>query len=271
MQSNRLLLIEDDFDVAEMLLLYFRAMNYEVLHADTGAGGIQIASQRFPGLILLDVMLPDMDGYDVCLELRRRALTRFIPILFLTQKDERSDKVRGLTLGADDYITKPFDIDELRLRVEGAIRRATRENLQEPRTGLPTGDLVTEEMQRRRGSGGGELHLTLHGFEAYAEVYSFMAANEALYHAGRCIRDVLTEHGTQDDFLGILKETFIVGSYTPDLAALEQRIQQRFADMVKTLYNFVDAGRGGLLLHPGTADERFVPLMHLVRSAGEAV
>lgn len=271
MVANRLLLIEDDFDVAEMLLMYFRALHYEVLHGDTGAGGIEIAHTKFPALILLDVMLPDMDGYDVCVELRKRALTKYIPILFLTQRDERSDKVKGLTLGADDYITKPFDIDELRLRVEAAIRRASGENYHESRTGLPTGQLVSEELARRRGSACTELRLMLDGFAAYTEVYSFMAANEALFHAARTIRDVIAEVGTKDDFLGIIKDEFVLATYVHDPAALEKQIQTRFNEIVKTLYNFVDADRGGITLNPGTGHERFVPLMRLVRSTGEAV
>ncbi|HEX2621674.1 MAG TPA: response regulator transcription factor, partial [Phototrophicaceae bacterium] len=141
MNNSRLLLIEDDHDVAEMLIMYFTSHNYDVLHADGGLAGIEIARTKFPALILLDVMLPYMDGYDVCRQLRQTSMTKYIPILFLTQRDERAAKVKGLELGADDYITKPFDIDELRLRVQGSIRRATRENLHEARTGLPTGPL----------------------------------------------------------------------------------------------------------------------------------
>src|SRR5688572_25118114 len=145
MAKHRLLLIEDDPDVAEMLLMYFQALEYDVLHADNGKEGIELARTKFPNLILLDVMLPDMDGYEICFRLRKMSLTKYIPTLFLTQKDERASKVKGLELGADDYITKPFDIDELRLRVEGAIRRATRENLHEARSGLPTGQLIEDE------------------------------------------------------------------------------------------------------------------------------
>ncbi|MGB1288642.1 MAG: response regulator, partial [Aggregatilineales bacterium] len=110
-RNHRLLLVEDDFDVAEMLLMYFQSIGYEVFHADTGKEGIEIARTRFPNLILLDVMLPDMDGYDICLHLRKMSLTKFIPTLFLTQKDGRTSKVRGLELGADDYITKPFSLN----------------------------------------------------------------------------------------------------------------------------------------------------------------
>jgi DNA-binding response OmpR family regulator len=83
-------------------------------------------------------MLPDIDGYEVCRTLRTNTRTSHIPVIFLTQKDERSDKLQGLELGADDYITKPFDIEELKLRVQGAIRRSERESLTDPRSGLPS-------------------------------------------------------------------------------------------------------------------------------------
>ena len=263
MVTHRLLLIEDDFDVAEMLLLYFQSIDYEVLHADTGKEGIEIARTKFPHLILLDVMLPDMNGYDICFKLRQMALTKYIPTLFLTQKDERASRVKGLELGADDYITKPFDIDELRLRVEGAIRRATRENLHEGRTGLPTGSLVDEERQKRNSPS--ELRFTLHGFTAYMDVYSFMAANDVLYHAGKVIRNVLSEKGRDNDFVGIDADEFVVlTSLEGDaLNDLEHTITTRFNEHVSAFYSFADADRGGILLDEGEDNERFVPMMSL--------
>lgn len=268
--NRRLLLIEDDFDVAEMLIMYFQSINYEVMHADTGAEGIEIARSRFPNLILLDVMLPDMDGYDICKRLRTMSLTKYIPTLFLTQKDERASKVRGLELGADDYITKPFDIDELRLRVEGSIRRATRENLHEPRTGLPTGPLVEEELKRRQGSGGKEIRLVLSGFDAYTDVYSFMAASDVLFHAGKSIRDAISEAGTDDDFVGIIHDEFVIVTYVADTQALINAMKQRFENQVATFYTFSDADKGGILLNEGMDSEEFVPIMSL-QPAGEAV
>jgi DNA-binding response OmpR family regulator len=97
MAKKRLLVIEDDADVAEMLVVYFSDQGYEVLHAMTGSEGVAMARAKFPNLVLLDVMLPDMDGFDVCRLLRTTTLTKFIPITFLTQRDGRSDKVTGLT------------------------------------------------------------------------------------------------------------------------------------------------------------------------------
>ena len=263
MANNRLLLIEDDYDVAEMLLMYFQSMDYEVIHADNGTEGIQIARNKFPNLILLDIMLPDMDGYDVCVRLRNISLTKYIQTIFLTQRDERGSKVKGLELGADDYITKPFDIDELRLRIESSIRRATREHLHEPRTGLPTGPLVDEELKRRRNNNAVVFRLSIAGFSNYSDVYSFMAANDVIYHAGKIIRDVLSEHGTEDDFVGISTDDFLVATYADDEQTVMQTITQRFNQQVRTFYTFTDANRGGIVLQPGSSDERFLPIMTL--------
>src|SRR4051794_25785019 len=110
MANARLLVIEDDYDVAEMLLMYFTSHHYEVHHADSGMMGITMARSKFPEIILLDVMMPDIDGYETCRLLRQASLTKYIPIIFLTQRDERANRVKGLELGADDYITKPFDL-----------------------------------------------------------------------------------------------------------------------------------------------------------------
>jgi DNA-binding response OmpR family regulator len=262
MTKHRLLLVEDDFDVAEMLLMYFQSIDYEVLHSDTGEEGIELARTRFPHLILLDVMLPDMDGYEICYRLRSMSLTKYIPTLFLTQRDERADKVKGLELGADDYITKPFDIDELRLRVIGAIRRASRENLNEPRTGLPTGSLINEEREKH-GSGYDELTFKLHGFNAYSDLYGFMAANDAIHHAGKTIRDVLSELGHNDAFVGIEGDDFIALVKKGDTAQVEKQVARKFNQQVSAFYKLSDSTRGGILLREGEADEEFVPMMSL--------
>ncbi len=258
-----LLLIEDDFDVAEMLLLYFESQGYETHHVDLGQEGISLAHEVFPNLILLDVMLPDMDGYDVCHQLRQKSLTRYIPIIFLTQKDERASKVKGLELGADDYITKPFDVDELRLRVKGAINRATRENLHEPRTGLPTGPLIQEEIEHRRMDDYSQLRLTIEGFQKYMDVYSFLAAKDVLYHTGKRLQSVLREHGTRDDFIGIYEDDFIILTCTEDVPKLQQAIEKSFEENVSAFYSFADAEKGGIVMFPDTDTEEFIPMMTL--------
>src|SRR5690606_247321 len=265
MNDKRLLLIEDDYDVAEMLLMYFRAHRFDILHADTGRGGIEMARAKFPTLILLDVMLPDMDGFTVCEEIRRTSITRYIPIIFLTQKDTRASKVRGLELGADDYITKPFDIDELRLRIQGSITRATRESLHEPRTGLPTGALINEEIMRREAEEVPfhQLIFELSGFSTYGEVYGFMAANEVISYAARAIYEVMSHMGTVADFLGFDDEKFVILTHTDDAEALARAIQEHFSEGVKSFYSFQDVEQGGLLVNTITGVRELVPLMQL--------
>src|SRR3972149_520886 len=128
MSKGRILVVEDDFDISNMLRIYFTGQGFEVSVAPRGGEALALTRQSIPHLIVLDIMLPDMDGYAVCKEPRPPPPPSHIPIIFLTQKDERSDKIAGLELGADDYITKPFDIEELKLRVTNAIARQERED-----------------------------------------------------------------------------------------------------------------------------------------------
>lgn len=262
MANKRILVIEDDYDVAEMLVMYFSSHQYEVFHADAGYVGIEMARANFPQLILLDVMMPDIDGYETCRLLRQASLTKYIPIIFLTQRDERANKVKGLELGADDYITKPFDVDELRLRVQGAIRRATRENLHETRTGLPTGSLVREELERRPllNQDYSTFWLGIDGYKIYSDAYGFIAGNEIFAFAAKTIQKAVSEHGTPNDFVGVSDDHFVVLTSTTDAAGLEQSIRSHFDEHVKSFYTFADIERGGMLLESGAV----APLVKLV-------
>jgi DNA-binding response OmpR family regulator len=265
MFNKRLLIVEDDYDVAEMLLMYFAAHKFEVVHTDNGANGIELARTKFPNLILLDVMLPEMNGYDVCFNLRQIALTRHIPVIFLTQRDARADKVEGLQLGADDYIAKPFDVDELRLRVERSIDRATRESLHERRTGLPTGPMVDDEIERANRSNRNyhAYRLQLTGYEAFRDVYGFMSADQVIAFAARNIREAVSIHGTENDFVGIQGDEFLVMTYAADTGPLLEQLMERFDEGARAFYSFTDADQGGVKVNEGTADERIVPIMTL--------
>jgi DNA-binding response OmpR family regulator len=266
--KKRLLIIEDDVDVAEMLVVYFTGQGYEVFNAMSGVDGIAMARSKFPNLILLDIMLPDMDGFDVCKSLRTTMLTRYIPITFLTQKDGRADKVAGLELGADDYVTKPFDVEELRLRVQGSIRRSGREALQDPRTGLPTSTMIQEmreDLGRRPNFN--ELRVQLAGFKAFRDVYGFVAADEALAYAGQVLTETLAKDGTHDDFAGTLgEESYVIFTFASDVNAFVEALVKRFADGVKRFYNFLDGEKGYVVINEAHDDEQHVPLMHLLVS-----
>ena len=121
MGKARLLIVEDDIDISTMLRIYFSSQGYDVDVAGRGSEALEKTRHVMPHLIILDIMLPDIDGYGVCRTLRMNTRTSHIPVIFLTQKDERSDKLQGLELGADNYITKPFDPDDLLKKIRAAV------------------------------------------------------------------------------------------------------------------------------------------------------
>ncbi len=267
MSQKRLLVIEDDFDLGDMLVTFFDAKGYEVLHAQSGSDGITLARAKFPNLILLDVMLPDMEGFQVCQALRTNTLTKYIPITFLTQRDARADKVAGLQLGADDYVTKPFDIEELRLRIERSIERATRDHLHEIRTGLPTNQLIVSEYyeSQQYGETWKMKEFVVEGFQAFRDVYGFLTADEAIVLAGRVITKFVSRFGTNNDFVGITEDdSFVVFTQTDIYQRLEDEIKSDFTERVKALYFYNDVDRGYILLHPGEENETQAPLMNFI-------
>ncbi len=121
---TKILVVDDEKDVVVPLKISLELDNYSVIEAYTGYEAIEKARTEIPDLILLDLMLPDMDGYKVCDMLRKNPLTRLIPIIMLTGKDAIDSKIEGLEKGADDYITKPFNLSELKARIRTVLRRS---------------------------------------------------------------------------------------------------------------------------------------------------
>lgn len=123
MARSRILIIEDDRSLAEVLAYNLKQAGYEVLQARDGPDGLQQAEVKTPDLVLLDLMLPMVDGLEVCRRLRANPVTRDVLILMLTARAEESDQVVGLSLGADDYVTKPFSVKVLQERIKALVRR----------------------------------------------------------------------------------------------------------------------------------------------------
>lgn len=261
MSSGRILVVEDDFDISNMLRIYFTGQGYQVEVAARGGDALAMCRRKLPDLIVLDIMLPDMDGYAVCRELRTTTRTSHIPVIFLTQKDERSDKIAGLELGADDYITKPFDIEELKLRVRSAIRAHQRLNMTDPRTGLPSGRLIEEQLRRlMRRDDWSFLLVGIEHMDVFNEAYGFVAGDEVLRFAALLFSDVVDSLGTDNDFMGhASNETFTIITFSPDVDEIVTKLRERFEAEVRPHYNFMDSERGGVALHDGTLG----PLMTL--------
>lgn len=265
MGKARLLIVEDDVDISTMLKIYFSGLGFDVDTAMRGSDALEKTRHALPHLIVLDIMLPDIDGYEVCRTLRTNTRTSHIPVIFLTQKDERSDRLQGLELGADDYITKPFDIEELKLRVQGAIRRSERESLTDPRSGLPAGRLIEEQLRKIiRETGWAFLDLRINNFEPFKDVYGFVAGDDVLRFTGMLIGEVLDELGTPADFVGHAGgDNFIIITTDGASVSVRNKLKERFAEEVQTHYNFIDRQQGFILAPNADGQSEQFPLMTL--------
>ena len=265
MGKARLLIVEDDFDIQNMLRIYFTGQNYEVDTAGRGSEALDKTRQNLPHLIVLDIMFPDIDGFEVCRILRTHTRTSHVPIIFLTQKDERSDKLQGLELGADDYITKPFDIEELKLRVQRAIQRAEQQSLTDPRSGLPSGRLIEEQLRRIiRQEDWALMDVRINHYEPFKEVYGFVAGDDVLRFTAMLMGEVVDDVGTPQDFIGHAGgDNFIIISQENVVETLAERLKARFAEEVLSHYNFLDRDQGFIITTNKSGEAVRTPLMTL--------
>ena len=263
MGKARLLIVEDDFDIANMLHIFFTGQQFDVDIAPRGSDALEKTRQNLPHLIILDIMLPDIDGFEVCRILRTNTRTSHVPIIFLTQKDERSDKLQGLELGADDYITKPFDIEELKLRVQRAITRAEQQSLTDPRSGLPSGRLIEEQLRRIiRQQGWALMDIRLNHYQPFKEVYGFVAGDDVLRFTAMLMGEVVDDSGSPNDFIGHAGgDNFIIISTEDAVPEIRQTLKDRFAEEILTHYNFMDREQGFIVTVDDSGNKTEAPLM----------
>ena len=263
--KQKILIVEDDLDVADMLNAYFRVQGYEIFTVNWGEDGVRACQNSRPDIVILDIRLPDIDGYEVARRLRGNRRTADIPIIFLTEKRDRSERLQGLELGADDYITKPFDVQELRLRIRNALRRAEQDSLTNPVTGLPDGTLVDERISEC-------LHrftwtmliVSLENLEIFREAYGFVASDDVMRAVSLMVHNAIKELGGADDFLGHLSPTDFVLITGPEQAAnLSDRIRGRLEQSLDYFYPIKDREK------PGSHNRRLVVKIGVLQ-AGEA-
>jgi len=240
--KSKILVVEDDLDVAEMLNAYFRVQGYEVFTVNWGEDGVRACQTINPDLVVLDIRLPDIDGYEVARRLRVDRRTQDVPIIFLTEKRDRADRLHGLELGADDYITKPFDVQELRLRVRNALRRVSQGSLTNPVSGLPDGALVDERLNEFLNKSGLSLLLvSIINLDIFRDAYGFVASDDVMRAISLMIHNAMREVGTADDFIGHLTSTdFAMMIASEKLPALQERVRTRLEQSLDYFYPIKD-------------------------------
>jgi len=246
-EKSTILVVEDDVDVADMLNAYFHVQGYEAVTVNWGEDAVRVSTSNQPDLVILDIRLPDIDGYEVARRLRDNRRTADIPIIFLTEKRDRADRLQGLQLGADDYITKPFDIQELRLRVRNALRRSTMSTLTNPVTGLAEGVLVDERLSECLDERDWALLLiSLENLDNFRESYGFVASDDVQRAVSLMIHTALRDVGAPNDFLGHLSPTeFVLVTSPGNISALIERIRTRLDQSLDYFYPLKDRDQEG--------------------------
>ncbi len=245
--SERVLVADDDPDILTVVKVNLDLDGFEVDTAVDGEDALQKATANPPDVIVLDIMMPRMDGLTALHRLRSQAATASIPIILLTARGLPEDRVRGLELGADDYITKPFDITELAARVRAVLRRTQAARDLSPLTGLPGNFKITAEIEIsiRERRDFALVHGDLDNFKAFNDHYGFMRGDEVIRFCGNCLSEAAVSLGIDGAFVGHIGGDDFVAMIPPAMAeSFCKEVIERFDDGILDLYDTADALRG---------------------------
>jgi diguanylate cyclase (GGDEF)-like protein len=245
--SERVLVADDDPDILTVVKVNLDLDGFEVDTAIDGEDALQKATSNPPDVIVLDIMMPRMDGLTALHRLRSQAATASIPIILLTARGLPEDRVRGLELGADDYITKPFDITELAARVRAVLRRTQAARDLSPLTGLPGNFKITAEIEIsiRERRDFALVHGDLDNFKAFNDHYGFMRGDEVIRFCGNCLTDAAVSLGIDGAFVGHIGGDDFVAMIPPSMSeSYCKEVIERFDDGILDLYDTADALRG---------------------------
>jgi len=260
--KEKILVVEDGPDIASLLKLYFTAQGYEVLTASRGKVAVELCKKTPPNLALLDVGLPDMDGYEVGKAIRTGRTTRHIPIIFLTAHGERKDRLKGLgEVQAQYYIVKPFDIEEVHTIVKNLLEEAKRKNQRHPVTDLPTAEIINEQLRSLLASEGWGLGLVhINGFETFTQVYGSVVGEDVLKFVAQLLNETIDTLGHDDDFVGqvTVGPDFVVTAAPERLKAISEQLITRFDEGISVHYAYRDRKRGYIEV----PDESGTPRQH---------
>ena len=247
MSKPTILIVEDEFHLREILTFQLESAGFAVIHAEDGQQGVQKATEHHPDLVLLDVMMPGYDGYEVCRRLRGSFATRDIPIIMLTAKTTEDEKVTGLERGANDYVTKPWQARELMLRISNVLEWSRQQRSASPLTGLPGNVSINDEIARRlTGSAAfALLQIDIDHFKAFNDYYGYARGDDAIKALAEILVRSSNAHGGSANFVGHIGGDDFVVITVPEFATpLGNAIVTGFDETVVGLYDEEDRKRG---------------------------
>lgn len=261
--GDRVLIVDDDPAIRTICAEVLRHAGMSVRIAPDGMSALAQARTFRPDLILLDVMMPDMDGFETAANLKADAGTAMTPIIFLSALGETSDKVKAFNVGAEDYVQKPFVAAELVARVRKALDRSDRDIGASPTTQLPGGGAIEEEFGARLGDSKAVFcYLDLDNLKAYNDYYSYAKADSIIRQTGTLIRDVVSQIGNPDDFIGhIAGDDFVFVTTLDKVDKICISLCSAFDRLVPLYYDRADRSAGYIETKDRYDEMRRFPLM----------
>ncbi len=260
-----ILVVEDEPLIAGLLRETLSFEGYTPIIAHTGEEAVHIALRETPHLVILDIMLPGMDGFEVVKALRANLKTAHIPVIMLSARHDTADKVRAFEHRVDDYLTKPFNNDELLARIRTQLRHV-QENWLHPLTGLPGGVQVERAIlaMLEQGAPWSLLYLDLNNFKAYNDAYGFLRGNEMIRVVARISLEFVRRLGNETDFVGHVGGDDFVVATTPDRAVpICEALMSAFDRSSPRFYNEEDRLRGAMVSSDRRGNACLYPLVGL--------
>lgn len=258
----RALIVDDSAVSRAVVAAALRAAGIETIETASGEDALSLARQEQPDVIVLDWLMPHIEGTEVCRQLKCDASIMHIPILMLTMRDSVSSKITGLSAGADDYVTKPFEPDELVARVLALTRRSSQAFLFNPLTRLPGGPYI-EQMVRQRLERGDIFAVALadlDNFKAYNDTYGYPRGDDVIKFLARLLREAARD--APDCFVGhVGGDDFVLVCHPDTLERRAPAIIVAFDEGIRDYYDPADLEAGGLRARDRRGEERFFPIM----------
>lgn len=248
-RQQHILIADDELHTRCLLELILHKTGYKVSCAADGHELVQMAQAQVPDLIIADLMMPQMDGYEAIRQMRNDTRTAHIPMIVLTARTHHHDIIVGLESGADDFISKPFAIDELIARIRSHMRRSARHVAINPLSGLFGGVLLVNELQQRLNYQNtlALLHIDIDNFKIFNDIYGFLRGDRAIIALATIIQQTAQEYGRKDNFIGHIGGDDFALLVEPDCVdTICSVIISRFACVIATLYDQEDWQRGYL-------------------------
>jgi diguanylate cyclase (GGDEF)-like protein len=269
-RQGHILVVEDEATLRTMLKLQLERAGYRVRTAGDGEEALRLIQEELPDLVLLDVIMPRLDGYEVCHRIKSRMPTANVPVIMLTSRGDSEDKIRGLRGGANDYVTKPYKAGELLERVRNMLSWSLLQREANPLTGLPGNVAIENDVRCRLRAG--ELfcfmYLDIDNFKAFNDYYSFRKGDEAIRLTASILVSALSLEGRGEGFVGhVGGDDFVLISKLEHAEAIAAAILQEFDLKLPRLYDPVDRERGYIETHDRRGNVTRYPLMTITIAA----